>query len=80
MKDLLKLEPVRVYSVVVALVALAGFYLPSDAWPFVLGIVAAILGVGNSVRARVTPVAKDVPEVPERTPVEVADLPDEWYK
>lgn len=49
-----KVEPVRLYAIAVAAVALVAYYVsvPSE---LVLGLVAAILGVGEGVRAAVTP-------------------------
>lgn len=54
----LKLEPVRIYSVLAAAAALAAYFLPSDAWFLTLALVAAVLGVGNVARSKVTPLAK----------------------
>lgn len=52
------LEPVRLYAVASAAAALAAYYLPSGAWPLILGVLAAVLGIGETVRAKVTPVQK----------------------
>lgn len=45
---ILRTEPVRLYSVLAAAVALGVYFLPSGAWPLVLGLVAAVLGVGGA--------------------------------
>lgn len=50
---LLRTEPVRLYSICTAAAALAAYFLPSGAWPLVLGLAAAILGVGRATRAQV---------------------------
>lgn len=62
MRDLARLEPVRLYAIASALVALATEYadLPSAA---ILALVAAVLGVGEAVRRDVTPSAR-MPEPP----------------
>lgn len=49
-------EPVRVYEVIAAVLALAAAYVDLPV-PLILGVVAAVLGVaGERVRAQVTPV------------------------
>lgn len=50
-KWLLRTEPVRIYSVLVAVVALVGYFAPSGAWPLVTAVLAATLG--QQVRNRV---------------------------
>lgn len=50
---ILKTEPVRLYSVAVAAVALAAYFVPTDAWPLVLALIAAVLGTGQAVRSQV---------------------------
>jgi hypothetical protein len=56
--EALKNNPVRIYSIVVATLALIAFYIPTLPVALVLGLVAAILGVGEGVRAVVTPTRK----------------------
>jgi phosphate/sulfate permease len=51
----IRTNPVRLYSVAVALVALVAFYVPGLPVALVLGLVGAILGVGEAVRSQVTP-------------------------
>lgn len=63
MRDLLELEPVRLYSVAAAALALAVHFFPSLPAALILGLVAAILGVGQKVRANVTPTPKVVVSV-----------------
>ncbi len=50
---ILKTEPVRLYSIAMAAVALAAYFVPTDAWPLVLGLIAAVLGTGQAVRSQV---------------------------
>ncbi len=56
MLDAIKTNPVRLYSIAVALVALVAGYvtIPSGA---ILAVVAAVLGIGEKVRSVVTPVS-----------------------
>jgi hypothetical protein len=54
--DALKKNPVRIYSVVVSALALAANYIDNLPIPLILAVVAAILGVGEGVRSKVTPV------------------------
>jgi hypothetical protein len=56
----LKLEPVRIYAVAVSALAVAAYYLPDLPVALYLGVVAAILGVGEGVRSTVTPNSKVV--------------------
>lgn len=58
MQNLLKMEPVRLYAIATAVLALVAFYVPSLPVVLILPVVAAILGVGEGVRARVKPMAK----------------------
>lgn len=52
----IRLEPVRLYTVAVAAVALLAHYVTTLPSELVLGLVAAILGVGElGVRRAVTP-------------------------
>jgi hypothetical protein len=64
----LKLEPVRIYAVAVAVLAVVAYYVPNIPTVLYLGVVAAVLGLGESVRAVVTPNSRVV--------VGVADIPD----
>lgn len=48
-------EPVRVYAVTTAALALLSHYVPSTPTYLVLGLVAAILGLGESTRSLVYP-------------------------
>ena len=48
-------NPVRLYSIATAGVALGAYFLPSGAWPLVLGLVAAVIGAGAGVRSQVVP-------------------------
>lgn len=50
-------EPVRLYSIAAALVAIGAYFVPSGAWPLVLALVAAVVGGGVGVRSQVTPIA-----------------------
>jgi len=60
-------NPVRLYAVATAGVALLAYYVPSLPQALVLGLVAAIFGGGEAVRATVTP--------NESVVVSTADLP-----
>jgi hypothetical protein len=67
--EAIKNNPVRLYSIAVASLALIAFYVPTLPVVLILGLVAAVLGVGETVRAHVTPTrnlpptnAVDVPE------------------
>jgi len=54
-----KIEPVRWFAIVAALLALVAHYVPDLPTALFLGLVGAILGVGSEVaRAAVTPIAK----------------------
>lgn len=53
MTRLLRTEPVRLYSILAAAIPLAAYYAPSGAWPLILALAAAVLGVGRRVRAQV---------------------------
>lgn len=58
MRTLLALEPVRLYSIAAAALALAAHFIPTLPVGLVLALVAAVLGVGQKVRASVAPMAK----------------------
>jgi len=65
MTNPLKMEPVRLFAIASAALALAAFYAPALPVPLILGLIAAVLGVGSEVtRRQVTPVAKTV-ELPD---------------
>ena len=51
----LRNEPVRLYSLAVAVLALASHYVADLPTPLLLAVVAALLGVGQAVRGKVTP-------------------------
>lgn len=55
MSHLLKVEPVRIYMIVVAALMLVAFYVPSLPVTLIAALFAAILGVGEGVRHAVTP-------------------------
>ena len=48
-------EPVRLYAITVALLALVAEYVDLPA-PAILALVAAVLGIGEGVRSKVSPV------------------------
>ena len=54
----LRNNPVRIYAVVAAALALVAHYVPDLPSPLILALAAALLGVGESVRASVVPVRK----------------------
>lgn len=57
--DAIKANPVRLYAVAAAALAIVAFYLPNVPSELFLGLVAAVLGLGGEVtRALVTPEAK----------------------
>ncbi len=61
-------NPVRVMSTLSAVVALVAFYFPTLPVALILAIPAALLGIGEVTRAKVTPnarVALHVDQVPE---------------
>lgn len=56
MNQIMRLEPVRVFAITSALLALVGHYVPDLPSPLFLGLAAAVLGVGSQVtRSQVTP-------------------------
>lgn len=55
MLEKLKNEPVRIYAVVTAVLALVAHYVPDLPVALWAGVAAAILGVGEVVRSKVTP-------------------------
>lgn len=52
---LVRNEPVRIYSIAVAVLAVVAHYAPSVPTPLYLAVVAAVLGAGQGVRHVVTP-------------------------
>jgi hypothetical protein len=61
-------NPVRVYSVLSACLALIAYYVDSLPLPLLLSLFGAVLGVGGEVtRSRVTPVRK----TEDRSPAEM---------
>lgn len=54
----IKNNPTRIYSIIVAGLALVAFYVPDMPTPLILGLIAAVLGTGEVVRAQVLPVRK----------------------
>ena len=55
-----KTEPVRLYSLAVAVLALVSHYVADLPTPLLLAVVAALLGVGQAVRGKVTPTERVV--------------------
>ncbi len=53
----IKDNPVRLFAIASAALALIVFYVPGLPVALILGLVGAILGIGESVRANVTPTA-----------------------
>lgn len=56
--DFVKREPVRTYSIFIALLAIVGYYVPSIPTELFVAFAAAVLGQG--VRQKVTPDAAKV--------------------
>lgn len=65
-------NPVRLYSIAVAAVALVAFYVTIPA-PLILGLIAAVLGVGEGVRSQVAPMSKVVLHVDDYEPFDFED-------
>jgi hypothetical protein len=55
MRRLIRTEPVRLYSIAVAIAAVVAHYAPEVPTALYLGVVAAVLGLGETVRSSVTP-------------------------
>jgi predicted branched-subunit amino acid permease len=72
MLEAIKNNPVRLYAIAAAALALAAYYMPSLPVVLIMGLVAAILGVGEGVRAQVTPVRK-LPPPPPAPPAPPSD-------
>jgi hypothetical protein len=53
--EAIKNNPVRLYGILVTGMAIVTFYLPDLPTALLLAFLAAILGVGEKVRANVTP-------------------------
>lgn len=60
MGHLLRIEPVRIYSIAVAALAIVAFYFPALPVALIVALIAAILGVGEGVRHMVAPMEKVV--------------------
>lgn len=58
MLEAIKNNPVRIYAIASAVLALVAFYLPTIPTALILALVAAVLGSGEVVRAQVTPTRK----------------------
>jgi hypothetical protein len=56
--EAIRTNPVRIYAVITAALALVAHYVPDVPTVLVLGLVAAVLGIGEGVRAAVTPNSK----------------------
>ena len=56
-------NPVRIYSVVVACLALVAQYVPDLPTALILGVLAAILGTGEVVRSKVVPLSDVEPNL-----------------
>ena len=59
----LKNNPVRIYSVAVACMALITQYVPDLPAALILGVLAAILGTGEVVRSKVVPLRNVEPNL-----------------
>jgi hypothetical protein len=64
----MKFEPVRIYAIAVSALAVVAHYMPDVPTALYLGVVAAVLGLGEGVRSAVTPNAKVI--------VGTTDVPD----
>ena len=56
--EAIKNNPVRVMEVVTAICSLLAFYFGDVPWPLVIAVFAAIVGGGETVRQKVTPMRK----------------------
>jgi hypothetical protein len=56
-------NPVRIYSVAVAILALVAQYVPELPTALILGVIAAIIGTGEVVRSKVVPLRDVEPNV-----------------
>lgn len=72
--DAIKTNPVRLYAIASALLALVAFYVPGLPVVLILGVVAAILGTGETVRRHVAPMSKVVVHADD-----LADAEDEDF-
>ena len=75
MLESLKTNPVRIYAVATAALALVAHYVEDLPTALVLALVAAVLGVGEGVRAKVTPTSRVV--LDERTLQEAIESYDD---
>lgn len=55
MWEAIKNNPVRIYAILSAAIAVVAFYVPSLPVALLIALLAAIFGVGEGVRAAVTP-------------------------
>lgn len=79
MIEAIRRNPVRVYAAVSAALALAANYWPALPVPLILAWVVSILGAGEVVRAKVTPMAQvriHADDVPPGSTVAVLDEQD----
>lgn len=58
MSNPLKMEPVRLFAIATAALALVAFYVPTLPVPLIVALIGAILGVGEVARSKVVPTAK----------------------
>jgi len=58
MWEAIKNNPVRIMEVVTAICSLLAFYFGDVPWPLVIAVFAAIVGGGETVRQKVTPMRK----------------------
>lgn len=58
MIEALKNNPVRLYAVATAALALVAYYVQDIPQGLILALVAAVLGLGETVRSKVTPARK----------------------
>lgn len=58
MWETIKNNPVRIMEVVTAVCSLLAFYFGDVPWPLVIAVFAAIVGGGETVRQKVTPMRK----------------------
>ena len=77
MLESLKTNPVRIYAVATAALALVAHYVEDLPTALVLALVAAVLGVGEGVRAKVTPTSRVV--LDERALQEALDSYDDGH-
>lgn len=71
--EAIKNNPVRVMELVTAICAVLAFYFGNVPWPLVIAVFAALIGGGETVRAKVTPMRK-LRRVEH--PIAIMNLPD----